>query len=269
MGAYHFEACQADRLSSSLHLVTLDQRGTLRSAPLRDDEPLGIQDLIDDCEAVRIDLGIPQWSVIGHSFGGYLAVRYAEAHPTSVERLVLENPTLDPGSSARSLLSAAAFEYALTGDQASAYACFAIAYTADDTPAATLWNQLSTWLGGLGQRREHLYIFGENKRIVDEVMGTAPFPEEWWSRGAVHQARLISDGGIFTPLQERLSSLPQPTLLIKGRYDHVFAMDQVAAFVKAKPATQWSVYGHSGHFAHIEEPDRFAAQVGSFIHQTS
>jgi pimeloyl-ACP methyl ester carboxylesterase len=43
-------------------------------------------------EAWRVAHGIDRMSLLGHSLGGYLAARYALAHPTRVERLLLVGP---------------------------------------------------------------------------------------------------------------------------------------------------------------------------------
>ena len=269
MGAYHFELYQAERLEPELRLITLDQRGVLRSAPVRDGEPLGVMDLIADCEAVRQELGIEQWSIIGHSFGGYLAVLYALTHPASVDRLVLDNASLDLGSSARSLLRRAAMEFGLHGDQASVRACLGLAHAPRDTPVPHLWEQLTVWLGRLGAWRDNLYIHGENKRLVDEVMEASPFPADWWQRGGAHQVALVAEGRIFTSLLDRLQHLRQRTLIIRGLYDPVLASDQLAAYLEAKPETELRLFAASSHFAHMEEPDRFAKEVLGFLGSAS
>lgn len=268
MGAYHFEKYQSERLLPKLRLITVDQQGVLRSAPIPDDEPLGVMDLIADCEELRKELGIEHWSLIGHSFGGYLAVQYALTCPTAVDRLVLDNPSLDLGSSARSLLDAAAMEYGRQGDQANARACLELAHAPADTPVPYLWEQLTTWLGRLGERHNNFYIHGENKRLVDELMELAPFPSEWWERGGTHQARLVAEGRIFLPLQSRLGHLRQRMMLIKGQYDAVLATDQIAACLAAQPETELRIFEESSHFAHMEEPDRFAKEVLEFLGAT-
>jgi len=227
--------------------------------------PCGINDLIADCEAVRTQLGIGRWSLIGHSFGGYLAVLYASAHPSAVQSLVLENPVMDLGSSARSLLAAAALEFGRAGDADNACACLALAYGASEAPPAVLWAELTAWLLRLGSARNELYIHGDNKQIVEDLMQVAPFPPEWWQRGGTHQSRLVEEGGLYRPLQGMLRSIPHRMLLIKGRYDSVFAPEQIALCLQEKPAVQWRVFSTSGHFVHIEEPVRFADEVLSFL----
>ena len=95
MGCDEFLHWQGDLLSNRLRLVGLDPRGVLRSDPLRDDEPLTDQMLVDDCEDVRAQLGIDRWVVLGHSFGARIALRYAVLHPERVRAVIFENPGWD------------------------------------------------------------------------------------------------------------------------------------------------------------------------------
>jgi proline iminopeptidase len=77
VGSYDFELFQRERLSEKLCLITFDQRGVLRSDSLLEDENFELNDLIEDCEALRIALGISRWSVLGNSFGGYITLLYS------------------------------------------------------------------------------------------------------------------------------------------------------------------------------------------------
>lgn len=154
-GSYDFVLHQGERLAAQVRLIAFDQRGVLRSQPLEEGEPFGLDDLVEDCEALRTALDIPQWSVLGHSFGGYLAVAYALAYPESVQRLVLENPSLDLGSSARELLRRAALEYGVTGDARATLACLDAAAAPESTPV-TVWKRMGELLDALGARRSNL-----------------------------------------------------------------------------------------------------------------
>src|ERR1700753_1273881 len=116
MSCHDFMVWQGDRLSADLRLVGLDQRGVLRSDELRPGETVTEQDLVDDCELVRQALGIRRWAVLGHSFGGRLALRYAVSHPDQVAAVIFENPAWDVQETERMRLPAAAEIFAELGD---------------------------------------------------------------------------------------------------------------------------------------------------------
>ncbi|MFD1675695.1 alpha/beta fold hydrolase [Alicyclobacillus fodiniaquatilis] len=53
---YEFMLHQTHRLSKKLRLIAIDQRGVWRSDAVEEDEPLSLQDLVEDCEALRKQL---------------------------------------------------------------------------------------------------------------------------------------------------------------------------------------------------------------------
>lgn len=260
-GCYDFVLQQGERLSQSLRVIALDQRGVLRSDPLEDS--LTLQDLIEDCEALRVRLGIERWSVLGHSFGGYLGLAYALRYPEAVSALVFENPSFDIRSSVDSLLHAAALEYGALGEQSRLAQCMGLINSARQTPRDA-WAQAMDLLAGLGDRRNSLYVHGQNKDFFDAVVAGAPFPADRWERGLAHVRALEQDGAMFDPLTPYFGNVEQPTLLIRGKYDAVFGLDQIYQYLCAKPDTHLLVATQSGHFVRVEEPELFCSAVADF-----
>ena len=76
-----------DGLSDRFTCVAYDQRGHGQS-PVTD-VPFGLDDLIDDLEALRQTLGHDRIHVIGHSLGGQIGPRYAQRFPSSTASVVL------------------------------------------------------------------------------------------------------------------------------------------------------------------------------------
>ena len=82
-----------DRALKNYRLLLLDQRGTGRSTPvgpLPDMSPQEQADylkrfradsIVRDAEAIRQELGIEKWSVLGQSFGGFCVVSYLSLAP--------------------------------------------------------------------------------------------------------------------------------------------------------------------------------------------
>ncbi|MFN2527493.1 MAG: alpha/beta fold hydrolase [Candidatus Baltobacteraceae bacterium] len=77
-------------LGDSHKVVLLNQRGTgaSRSAAV-DSTQLTVDGAVADLEALRVALHVQKLHLIGHSWGGYLALAYAAQHPKNVAALVL------------------------------------------------------------------------------------------------------------------------------------------------------------------------------------
>lgn len=103
----------------------LDQRGACRSEVITKEEPFGLSDLIQDCEELRKVLQIEKWSVIGHSFGGYVALLYAATNPNSIEKIIFEGPTFDFSLTSRALLQKTGTLLKKYGKEAAAEECLA------------------------------------------------------------------------------------------------------------------------------------------------
>ncbi len=77
------------RLAEHHQVILFDQRGTgLSSGPV-DSESISIDSFIDDIEAVRKAFGIGKMNLLGHSFGGILAMHYGIRHPDKLKTLIL------------------------------------------------------------------------------------------------------------------------------------------------------------------------------------
>lgn len=80
----------ADLLSNSFQCILLDQRGTGKSiVPIYDTNYINISSTLEDIEFLREHLGYKQWIVLGHSYGGLLASKYASDYPKSISMMIL------------------------------------------------------------------------------------------------------------------------------------------------------------------------------------
>jgi proline iminopeptidase len=82
----------AKNLSARNQTIIYDQRGTGKSTvqPV-DATTITMQEMIEDLEVLRKYLGIEQWTILGHSFGGMLASYYASQFPEHVRSLILSS----------------------------------------------------------------------------------------------------------------------------------------------------------------------------------
>ena len=257
-GSYDFSLYQGPLLSPSLRVIAMDQRGVLRSDPV---QSLVLSDLIEDCEALRLQLGIRQWCVLGHSFGGQLALRYATAYPASVAAVAFENPSFDIASSIRSLMGAAATVLDSHGDKADADA--ARGHEASRETTAELWDAFGDIGGKLGDWRDEIYVHQPRLRGFFQRLQSR-FSDDQLTRAGTHAGALVSEGKFFEDITPLLKGLRQPTLMVRGDYDAVTAPSQMAAYA-AVPDGRTARFHDSAHFVHVEEPRAFADALTAFV----
>lgn len=263
-GSHEFMAFQGDRLSDRLRVIGLDQRGVLRSDPLEEGEPFRLSDLVDDCETVRKLLGIVRWSILGQSFGGYIALLYAVTYPEAVARLLFENPTWDLGQTARSVLQKASGIFKASGDATAASRCLAVAD--GDLSTRSIWAGLLEVLGELGPKRLNLYF--HQPWAADrfaQTESTATFPPEWRRRGVVHHRCVFEDDQIWESVIPRFSEVQCPSLLVKGVHDAIPSETEVEAYLRLCPKARIERFEKSAHFVQLEEPERYAEVVTAFV----
>lgn len=71
------------------HIILMDQRGCGQSLPFGELEGNTTQDLLADMERIRALLRIDQWVLFGGSWGGALALLYAQQYAQHVSALIL------------------------------------------------------------------------------------------------------------------------------------------------------------------------------------
>lgn len=77
-------------LSKNMQPILVEQRGTGKSTPkVKDASTISVALTLDDFEAIRKQMGLKQWTVLGFSYGGWLASVYAHDFPESISSLVL------------------------------------------------------------------------------------------------------------------------------------------------------------------------------------
>src|SRR5690606_23256799 len=89
-----FQHVIGDELEVLFDMVYLDQRGCGRSEWDKE-KNYSLHRLIEDIVEVRKQLGIEKWFLMGHSFGGILAVNYAKHFPEHTLGIILSNVTLN------------------------------------------------------------------------------------------------------------------------------------------------------------------------------
>lgn len=78
-------------LARSYELIFFDQRLSGRSAPQVDSASVRMATFVEDIEQLRLALGLERIHLMGHSWGGLLAMHYAIKYPQNLRSLILLN----------------------------------------------------------------------------------------------------------------------------------------------------------------------------------
>ncbi|WP_019376607.1 alpha/beta fold hydrolase [Virgibacillus halodenitrificans] len=259
---YEFSYHQAERLKEDFRLIAIDQRGVCRSEKIQGNEHFSIDEIIMDCEALREELGINRWALLGHSFGGYIALKYATMFPDSITRIVFECPTFDFGLSSRSLLRKMGEickeeEMGGLGEK-----CFMLADS--DSTAKELMLKFIEIRPEIGEKGMKIHVHNFSHK-TDYSRYTDGEWKRFLERSNVHVNRLIGGGEMFESILSSLKKLKHPSLLIRGQYDPVTSKEQVMRYQEDVAVANVLTFSNSGHFPHSEEPDKFSKSVVEFL----
>lgn len=264
-GASCIDFChfQAKALSKSLRVVALDQRGVLRSDPIQDNEPFGLNDILYDVEELRIKLNIKKWNVLGHSFGGMLAVKYAIHHPESIKKIIFETPCFDIQSSARLIITNAGELFSHQHNQDGIDLCNT--YLNGSYDANELWNGVGKVFQALGDDKDLLYFHGITPQQYNEIIDNNISSNDLWMKNTIHNQRLMEEGVFFENLMPKLSQLSKPTILFTGAHDPVCCKVQQEAYLQEVTYGQIVNFENSAHFPRLEEEDKYTSETLRFI----
>ena len=246
---------ELDRLADAARLVYYDQRGRGRSGGVRPDD-VGIESEVADLDGLRSHLGLESVAVLGHSWGGVLAMEYATRHADRVSHLILLNTAPASGKDAlrfREHLRRARPAGDVERMQAIASSP---AYRGGDieTEAAYL--------------RIHYRIALRGPEQVEDVVGRlrVHFTAEGVLTARAIEQRLYDDtwrseGYDLIP---RLQALDVPALVLHGEDDFV-PVELVAPIADALPSGRLVVLPNCGHFAYLEAPDAVHEHVTALL----
>ena len=237
-----FRRC-ADRFT----LVFYDHRcnGRSEGAPV---SSMTWENLTADADALRQTLGFDKWAVLGHSFGGMVALEYALRYPQSLSHLLLLDTCGDiwwaqenaPQTLAQRGFSSDTVQTArrfFRGDIAPDEV-----FPAGLKLARAYYHHLSPWLlareAALGLRvksRPEAHIFGFGQLL------------KGWT------------------VMDRLGEIQVPTLVLAGRDDFQFPPEHQSALAAGIANARLEIIERAGHNAPTERPAEVIQAVRDFM----
>jgi proline iminopeptidase len=244
-------------------LVYFDQRGSGRSE-MPDTLDLTAALMVEDVEAVRQAFHLDKLTLVGHSWGGGLALLYAAQHPDRIRRLVLVGPVpprLHPYFD--QYLAAQASRHNSADNARAAHLDSLVAVAPDPHRACRESNRI--FLRGVAASAEVA-----DRIKADLCAGTS---RNVRSQGVVlrrvwasivpgfPEGRFADLRYDWRPLAGRVTA---PTLVVHGDQD-ALPLAGSEEWVRALPAARLLVIPDAGHYPHAEQPARFFPAVEAFL----
>ncbi|UCF68440.1 MAG: alpha/beta hydrolase [Acidobacteriota bacterium] len=236
-------------LEEHVTIVYFDPRGMGRSGPIREAADMGLEAVREDFDALRRHLGLDRVHAIGWSNGA-----------TNLILLALEYP--EALSSAIFLHAAPSF----TEDDAAAL-------QADHQEMFASWAEFEQFLSRSEMTAEESNE--QMKQFLLEKFFPQLFADEQAARARVEL--LFKEAGFslahsqysdaempIYDFRDRLAEIPVRSLVIAGRHD-LLPPEKVAELSDGLADSQFVVFEQSGHFAPVEEPEKFIAAVVEFL----
>lgn len=250
MSSHRTWSAQIQRLSHSHRVIAVDLPGHGSSGKPDGDYSLGahaavIRDLIDE-------LGVGPVTLVGHSYGGGVALQFAYLFPDRVDRLVLVSSG-GLGRDVNPALRAAT----LPGSE------FVLPVLASGPVRAVGARVLELW------RRAGLPPISASTSAAWDDLASLADPEARQAFLATSRA-VIDLGGQRVSATGRLSALQgRPALWIWGGRDRIIPAAGAVDTVRNLAGSRIEVFDRSGHFPHLDEPERFGAVLSEFMDSTS
>lgn len=219
----------AKSLSDTNHVFRYQLRGESDCFALR--HPFDLDDLVEDLAELIETLKLEKPTIMGLSFGGIIALKYAIRYPYRLDRLIVQGV-------------GACYERGLIQQIASTVlARFPLPA---DSPFV---NQFFNLLFGGKQKRDSLFEF-----VTRQV---------WQTDQSVMAHRFHLVEGL--DLAEQLNSIKAPTLVMSGDRDLLVSPTSLATLCDGIANIQFERLPACGHLAFVTKPDLIVKHVHEFM----
>ena len=228
-----------DRLAGRFHILAADLYGSGQSPAWSGERPLWLADEVALLAPVFAAAG-PRFHLVGHSYGGAVALLAALADPARVESLVLFEPVLFSLLTAEDPAQAAVLEIAAVRDDTVA-AVHAGALEASGARFVDYWMGRGAWACMPQARRET--IAAQMRQVKAEWH--AAFTEP-------------------TPLSA-FAALDVPVLFLTGAESPASSQAVARLLTKTLPRVTAVEVSGAGHMAPLTHPERVNALIDRFL----
>jgi proline iminopeptidase len=230
-------------LIGAAQIVYLDQRGQGRSGRVPV-ESCTVEQMADDAATFCRTLGIERPAVLGHSFGGFVALNLALRHPDVPGSLIL----IDTAASSADMAGAMERLEERHGPEVRAAAEPVFGGDMSEETMADFERLVLT-----------AYVHDPEKvGPVLEPLGRSSFNTELAAHYFGNRAALYD-------VRKRLGEVRVPTLVMVGEHDWLIPPGASRVIAEGVPGAELVVIPNAGHFSFIERPEAYADAAHRFL----
>lgn len=234
-------------LANQFTLIFYDHRSNGNSE-WADVSSMTWENLTADAEALREMLGFDKWAVLGHSFGGNVALEYALRYPHNLSHLVL----MDTGGDQWWVQQNAPEMLAKQGYNLSAVQAARRFYNGQVTVSEYFPTVFKFF-------RAYYYRINLLRMLRDIVSGPhAKFRPE----ATIFGYSQLLDGW---SVMDRLSEIKTPALVMAGRHDFLFPPEHQAILADRLANANLLLIERAGHNPQVEQPAEVIRIIKDFL----
>jgi proline iminopeptidase len=237
-------------LAKHFTLVFYDHRCNGRSEGA-DLASFTMDNLTADADALRSAFGFEKWAILGHSFGGYVAMEYALRYPLNVSHLVLMNTGAENSWAqvqAEELLARRGFSPEI------------VEITHRYFNGLIEPDEMFPSLMKLGKAYNPDFHISQLPRFLIEGAKTKLTPETF-----IYAESHFLKG--YT-IKDRLGDIKVPALLIAGREDFIYPPEAQQELLSGIPDARLVQIDRSGHNPHEDQPAEVQQLIREFLEGT-
>lgn len=237
-----------DPLGDAIRLILVDQRAQGRSADAGP-STWSLEQMATDVSSLAAAMELGEYSVLGHSFGAFVALQHARDHPGAAAGSIISSGLPSLSYLAKVDENLANFEPVELREQVTkSWADEQLAETGDDI-ARLMHDQMP-------------FHFKDpyDPRIAESE---AKSSHAVYSPAVLKHFSLENYGSV--ELEDRLGGVPQPVLVLAGRHDRTCDIEGAEAMARGLPDATLVIFEESAHMTFVEENAKYLGAVRSFL----
>jgi len=250
-------------LARKNRLIFIDERGSGRSQKVENTSAYTVDNMVEDVEDVRKELGLGKISLLGHSCGGVLTLAYALKYQENLSHLILCSTfysTKEMNRVLRDIKEKMTPELRQRIDKMEKEGLYGHGLDYEKNRYTSQY-MIAAWGEGYFPYLYRNHPDANYDPVANGNMAWDVYREMWGSNG-----EYIIDGNLISAeYGDKINTIVVPTLITAGDNDECNPSLSSEMNEKIK-GSQLIIFPKSGHMTFVDQPALFISAVDEFLH---